>query len=244
MKGSIRAALAVVVVLAVAAAVAASLFFGRIVKAAVVAAGPKVLGAPVELGLVSVSPLTGSGTLRGLVIGNPPGFKTDHAVKVGSVEVKVKLASLMTDTIVVERVAVRDPELVWEIGSGGDSNLTRLQKNAQESAARLGGGESAPAAKPAPASKPSKSLLVEDFSVTGGRVGLASSLLGGKGLDAPLPAVHLTNLGGKGRSPAQVASQAFGAVTGSAQKAVSNIGSKALDSARTAVGGILSKMIK
>ena len=236
MKSAFRAAAALVLVLGVVAAGVVSLSLGRIIKAGVEAAGPKVLGAPVELGLVTVSPWSGRATLRGLVIGNPEGFKTPHAVRVGLVDAKVRLSSLFSDTVVVESVEVRDPELVWEVGNGG-SNLTRLQRNAEESAAKLGGG--GPKAAPAAPAKKGKSLLIERFDVTGGKVGLSATAFGGQGLTAPLPEVHLKDLGGKGKSPAEAAAQAFRAVTGAAQGAVANIGSKAVDAAASALGGLL-----
>lgn len=230
MKKTISAAIAAALVLGMIAVGIVSMSLGRIVKSAVEAAGPRVLGAPVTLGLVTIAPWSGRGTLHGLVIGNPEGFKSAHAVSVGAVDVEVELSSLLTDTIVVERVAVREPELIWEIGQGS-SNIARLQKNAQEAAAEYGGPDAAPAAASRPEKK-GKSLLIRDFSVTGGKVGLSATAFGSEGLSAPLPDVRLTNLGGKDRSPAQVASQAFAAITSSAQGAVANLGGKALDAAR------------
>ena len=243
MKNAFSAAIAAALVLLMVGLGVLSMSLGRIVKSAVEAAGPRVLGAPVTLGLVAISPWSGSGTLRGLVIGNPDGFKSPHAVSVRAVEVEVKLSSLLTDTIVVERVAVREPELIWEIGEGG-SNLTKLSRNAQESAEKLGGGKKEAAAPESGAAKKGKSLLIRDFSVTGGNVGLSATALGGQGLSAPLPDVHLTNLGGPGRSPAQVAAQAFGAITASAQGAVSNVGGKAIDAARGAAMKALGNFLK
>ena len=239
MKRALSALIAAALVLLMIGAGIVSLGLGRIVKTAVEAAGPRVLGAPVTLGLVTISPLSGSGTLRGLIIGNPAGFKSAHAASVVSIELQVKISSLLTDTIVIERLAVRDPELIWEIGQGS-SNLTRLQRNAQEAAVRYGGeGSEGPRSMSAP-DKNGKSLLIKDFSVTGGKVGLSATAFGGQGLNAPLPDIHLTGLGGKGRSPAEVASQALRAVTGSAQGAVANIGGKTLDQVRS----VLSSFFK
>jgi uncharacterized protein involved in outer membrane biogenesis len=240
MKKAYRAAFAAALVLLAIGVGVVSLSLGTIVKTAVTAAGPRMLGAPVELGLVTISPWSGRGTLRDLVIGNPEGFKSPRAVRVGAIEVTVKLSSLLTDTIVVESLAVREPELTWEIGQGG-SNLTRLQENAQAAAAKFGGGSSPAAAAP---SKPGKSLLIMDFTVTGGKVGLSANAFGGEGLSAPLPDVHLTNLGGKGRSPAEAAAEAFRAITNSAQGAVAGIGSKAIDAVRGAAFSALSSFFK
>jgi hypothetical protein len=86
--------------------------------------------------------------------------------------------------------------------------------------------------------------LIEDFSVTGGKVVLAATALSGRELGAALPDVHLTGLGGKGRSPADAAAQAFGAITGSAQGAVANIGGKAIDAARGAAASALGAFFR
>jgi uncharacterized protein involved in outer membrane biogenesis len=240
MKKAFRAGFAIALVLAVVGAGVLSLSLGKIVKAGVEAEGPALLGAPVRLGLVTVSPWSGRGVLRDLVIGNPEGFKSPSAIRVGSVDVTVRLSSLLTDTIVVERVSVREPELTWELGRES-SNITRLQQNAEASAAKLGGAPSA-AAGAAPAK--GKSLLIRDLTVTGGKVGLSATAWEGSGLSAPLPDVHLTDLGGPGRSPADAAAQAFAAVSSSAQGAVAGIGSKKLDDLRGAALSALGALFK
>lgn len=223
---------------------AASLWLGRGVKAAVEAFAPEILGAPVKVGMVTLAPWSGRGAVRGVVIGNPAGFKGEKAASLGSIEIAVRLSSLASDLIVVERVAASKPELVYEVGAGG-SNIARLHKNAEAAAARLG---AAGGGKAAAGAGPSKSLLIKEFSVEGGEVAMTASALGGGGLRLPLPAVRLTNLGGKGRTPAQVASQAWGAVSGAASRAVSGAGSKALEGATGAaadalksVGGLFKK---
>lgn len=241
MKKGFRAVFALVLVFAVIGAGVVSLTLGKIVKTAVEAAGPRVLGAPVTLGLATLAPWSGRGTLRGLVIGNPEGFKGARAARVDSIEIELKLASLLTDTIVVERLVVRGPEIVWEMGPGG-SNLTRLQRNAEAAAAKLAGGaDSSPAAA---SGKKGKSLLIRDLEITGGTVGLSASAFGDRTLSAPLPDVRLADLGGKGHSPAEAAAEALRAVTGSAQRGVSNIGAKTLDAAASAARTALSALFK
>jgi uncharacterized protein involved in outer membrane biogenesis len=240
MKKAVSAAIAAALVLLMIALGVIASSLGRVVKTAVETAGPRLLGAPVTVVSVSISPLSGRGTLRGLVIGNPEGFRSAHAVSVGSVELVLKLSSLLSDTVVVESLAVREPELIWEIGEGS-SNLLRLQRNAQEAAARYGGEASSAESKPA---QKGKSLLIRDFTVAGGKVALAATALGGQGLGAPLPDVHLTNLGGKGRSPAQVASEALAAITASARGAASDLGGKAADAARGAAMKALGDFLR
>lgn len=228
MKKALRALFLLIVILAVIAAAAASMWLGRGVKLAIERFGPGIIGAPVTIGSVVLAPWSGRGAISNLVIGNPPGFKGDRALSVGAVDVRIKLSSLVTDTIVVESVVVRDPEIFYELGPGG-SNLARLQKNAE-------GGKGQPSA-----SQGGKSLLIRDLKVSGGQVGAS---VAGAGVKAPLPAVELRDLGGKGRSPAEAVSEVLGAISGSAGKAVSNIGSKALNAATTQVLGRLGGLLK
>ena len=188
--------------------------------------GPRVLGAPVTLSSVTLAPWSGRGSLHGLVIGNPEGFKGTYALKVGEVTVALRLSTLMTDMVVIDRVVVRGPEIAYEMAAGS-SNLSRLQKNAEAAAARFGAGGDKPAAD----AKGDKAILIKDFLVTGGRVGLSAPGLGGEDLGVALPDVHLTDMGGKGKSPAETIALALRAVTGAAIQSVSRIGSKSLEAA-------------
>lgn len=239
MKVAFRAVFGLALVLLVVAAGVVSLSLGSLVKKAVVAAGPRLLGARVELDAVALAPWSGRGTLRGLVIGNPEGYKGAHAVKVGAVEIEVKLSSLFSDMVVVDRVVVREPEIVYEYGPAG-SNLSRLQKNAEESRGFAGGEAKAAPAKPAKG----KSLLIKDFSITGARMGLTATALGGQGLRADLPDIHLTDLGGPGRSPGEAAAQALRALGAEAQKAAAGAGSRALDQAAKSLAPALGDFLK
>lgn len=211
---ALKALLMFAVVLGVIVAGAVSLWLGRGVKLAVERYGPGLVGAPVTVGAVILTPWSGRGAIKDLVIGNPPGFKGARAVSVGSVEVKLRLSSLAGDTVVVDSVVVREPEIVYELGAGG-SNLARLQRNAEAAKPkeRSDPGEGAP----------TKSLLIKDLVVTGGKVGLAASALGGKDATIALPGIHLTDLGGKGRSPAQAVSQVLSALSASAAKAAASV---------------------
>ena len=227
-----RTALLFVVVLGVIAAGAASFWLGRGVKLAVERYAPGIVGAPVTVGAVMVAPWSGRGTVTNLIIGNPPGFNGAHALSVGSVEIDIKLSSLVTDTIVVESVVVRDPEVLFELGSSGN-NLSRLQRNAEE--AKAAGADASGR------SRGGKSLFIKDLIVTGGQVGLSVSALGAQGVKIPLPGVHLSNIGGKGRSPAEAASEVLGAIAASAGKAV---GPKVLDAAVSTFMGRLGGLLK
>lgn len=233
---ALKAALMFAVVLGVIAGAAASMWLGKGVKLAVETYGPGIVGAPVTVGSVMLAPWSGRGAIKNLVIGNPPGFKGAHALKVGSVAVRIKLSSLASDTIIVESVDVREPEILYEMSSGG-SNLSRLQRNAESAVGK-------PVAAPEGKAAPAKSMIIKELLVSGGQVGVSASALGQTGVTIPMPVVRLTDLGGKGRTPAQAVAQVLAAVSGSAARAVSGLGTKALTDAASSVIGQLGGLFK
>lgn len=180
----------VLVGLVVVAVVAISLSLDSTIKKAVETLGPKIAKVDVQLAGVKLSLLSGSGSLQGLVIGNPEGYKTANAISVGSSSVSLSPGSLLSDKIVVKSIRVEAPEITFEIGPGG-SNLQKIQANL---AATMGAGESP--SQPAPGElKPGKKLQVDEVVITGGKVTLGAALLGGKITEASLPEIRLKDLG-------------------------------------------------
>jgi hypothetical protein len=59
------------------------------IKKGVETFGPQIAKVPVKLDGVSLSLFSGSGAIKGLVVGNPEGYKTDHAMSVGMASVSV-----------------------------------------------------------------------------------------------------------------------------------------------------------
>src|SRR5689334_13522627 len=80
------------------------LFLDRIVQKGVEKVGPAITKVEVKLKDADLSPLSGSGELKGLVVGNPPVYKTASAINVGSVGIKVEPGSIMKDKLVVRSV--------------------------------------------------------------------------------------------------------------------------------------------
>ncbi|TBR24665.1 hypothetical protein EPO15_03700 [bacterium] len=218
-------ALAGLGVLALAGGLALSLAFGPAVKAAVETLGPQVAGVPMRLGSFSVSPLTGSVRLRGLVVGNPPGYKTPSAFELADIRVRVRLRSLLSDPVVVEHVIVRGAAATYEMGPGG-SNVAVIQRKA---ASFSGGGGKASGGGPG------KRLVIKDFRFEGGKARLSAGLLAGKALEVPIPDVRLKDIGGdRGTSPAAAAARILGAVTSSVAQAALEAGKGVGDVLKTA----------
>lgn len=187
MKKIILRLLVALVVLMILAVVGVAFFLDGAIKKGVETVGPQIAKVDVKLDGVSLSLLTGSGKIKGLVVGNPEGYKTPHAISVGSASLAISPGSVFSDKVVIKSIRVEAPEVIYELGAGGN-NLKRIQANVESF--------TGPADPNAPASdKASKKLQVDEFIITGGKVSLSASMLGGQSITGPLPDIHLTQLG-------------------------------------------------
>lgn len=184
-----------VIVLAIAAAVVFGLSkIGPIIQSAVNNYGPGITKTEVKLGDVNVSLFSAKATLKDFYLGNPKGFKSPEAMKVGSILVDVDESSLTQDTIVIDRIEVLRPQITYERTSRTD-NFQAILNNVTKGAAQ--GGKKSGASKSG-SSSGNKKIIIRDFQLTGGQVNLAASLLGqAKSIGTQLPDIHLTNIGEK-----------------------------------------------
>ena len=190
--------------------------------------------------------MSGSGSIKGLVVGNPQGFKTPSAIKVGTASLSLEPRSLLSDKIIVRSINVQGPEITFETDLR-NNNLKKIMANVQES---TGGGTKEPAKEPAKPqepgqpkeAKPAKKLEVDDFLISGGKVHVAVTALGGQSATIPLPDIHLQGLGTgpDGITPGELAKQVLAAIEkGAAQAAagaVTDIGKGALYLTKDAAG--------
>ncbi|MEI6377617.1 MAG: hypothetical protein WCO97_10530, partial [bacterium] len=153
-----------------------------------------------------LSPFSGSGRLNGFFVGNPEGFKGPFALKLGRVEVNVNKETLLADTIVVNSILIRNPEILLE-GTLTGNNLSKLLKNIESSTASSPSKEK----KETPESKnSSKKFIVKEVVISGTKLHLAASALGQNVEQTlPLPEIRLHNLGsgGSGISASDVTQQ-------------------------------------
>lgn len=183
MKKIIVRGLIVLVILVVVAVVVIGLSLGSIVKKGVETVGPQIAKVDIKLDSVSLSLLSGSGTIKGLLVGNPEGYKSPQAITVGLAGVSVSPGSVLSDKVVVRSVRVESPEITFE-GNPMNNNLSKILDNVN--AATGGGGQTSPQ----PEAKAGKKLQVDDFVITGAKVHV-----GAGGPVVSIPDIHLTNLG-------------------------------------------------
>jgi uncharacterized protein involved in outer membrane biogenesis len=225
-------------VLVAAAAICVGLFLDKAIKKSVETVGPQLTKVSITLDDVSLSILSGSGRIRGLVVGNPEGYKAPQAISVGTASLAVKPSSLFSDKIVVRSINVQAPEITFEGGVGGN-NLKQIQANVD--AATRGRGKSAPAPTPAPEKTgPSKKLQVDDFVITGGKIHILLTGMTGNAITVPLPDIHLSQLGTgpEGITPGELTRKVLDALLAKSVEAVgpamTDLSKRALDSAKEA----------
>ncbi len=87
--------------LVVAAVAVAFFFIGEIVGRGIEAGATRALGVETSVGLVRVGLLTGEFRARNLRVANPPGFETDHFLRLERLHFEVPPEILRAETIVV-----------------------------------------------------------------------------------------------------------------------------------------------
>ena len=159
----------------------------RLVHRAIVEQGSALIGAPIQLEGVHIDPRTGAGELRGLVIGNPPGFKTPHLLKVQRVRVQVDVSTLTQPVVVINAVEIEAPDVIYEKGAT-QTNIEALQTHL---ARQLQSGEPAPSGSGAAPKK----FIVERFQLLRPQAQASAAILQGRTVSLKLPEMDLRELG-------------------------------------------------
>ena len=245
------------VILAVAA-VAAIYFFGSTalnkgIKTGVEKYGPEVTQTSVRLDDVDLSILSGNGTLTGLYIGNPDGYKSENIFALGQIEIDVDARSVFGDKIIINKIIIQKPEISYE-KTLMSSNIKTLLKNieaytdsADENAPEP--EEAAPAEDGSAKQVVIKQLIIEDGTIF---VGLM-----GAGTTVPLPRIEMNNIGegGNKKSMAEVIDLVLtevlksigpaiadaGNLVGEGGKAALEQGEGALEKATDSIKGLFGK---
>lgn len=225
--------LAVIVVVAGAGLYYLFSNIGGIVKSAIETYGGAATQAKVSVDRVDLSLANGEGSLSKVFLGNPSGFATAQAMTVGMVSMKLDTSGItafppsVKYPIVIKEVVIASPNITYERGESG-GNLEKIQDNVQRYAGLAkpapGGQTPAPskpeANKPAGGEKAEPKFIIQNLYVRDGRIAISHTALRGNTLSAPLPTIHLTDIGKDkgGATPAEIAEKVVGAITQQASK--------------------------
>jgi uncharacterized protein involved in outer membrane biogenesis len=181
----------VLLVLVLAGVIALAFALDNVIRQAVVRAGPKITGVPVELNKVSLSLLNGEGSLEGFVLGNPPGYTSPSCIQFDQASLALEPGSLLADKVIVRHVRLTAPVITFE-GRLRGNNFSDLRKGMP--GGTESGAEQAEAEAPEDATG-SRKLQVNEFTLTGARLNVIIKELGGQPRSIVLPDIQLKDLG-------------------------------------------------
>ncbi len=178
-----------------------------LVKSAIETYGSEATQTTVRVGSVQIGLQDGSGTIRGLTVGNPQGFTSPQLFSLGEIATQIDLDSLSGDLVVIEHITVRAPEIFFELNQAGKSNLEALKQNLSSG----GSGSSASSASQSGVGAPK--LIIRKVLFVDGNIHAKVVPLS-KDYELKLPKIELSNLGGNsGATPAQIADQVLRVLT-------------------------------
>ncbi|MGH7235575.1 MAG: hypothetical protein ACREIO_04260 [Nitrospiraceae bacterium] len=205
-------------------AVVLHLWLGTLIKTGVEQVGPMVTGTSVTLKNVDIGLLAGRAQLEGLAVGNPQGFKAPTALKVGTARVRIKWGSVLSDRVVIEEITIDAPEVTYEGGLSKSNFSTILDHVQSSSSAGPSPKQDGPPAQPAPST--GKKFLIKELNLTNGRVAVSvgAGVMGNRSLSAPLPDIHLKDIGkdSGGATVGEALAAVFGALNKAGVQAVAS----------------------
>jgi len=190
----------IVVVVIVVAVVLLYSSLDAIVKAAIEKIGSDATGTRVRVNDVDISPTSGEGALRGFRVTNPEGFERDDAFRFDEITMKIDLATLTRDPVVIKEIVIQGPRIRYEFGSKG-TNVGEIQKNVE------GYSEDSEASE-------GPNFIIENLYFRDGEVNVAGAKLLKQGLTTPLPDLHMRDIGTEqnGATPAVLTKRVMGAL--------------------------------
>jgi hypothetical protein len=205
------AAVAVLLALAGAGAWLAFHYLDVLVKYALEHYGPDVAGVSVKVEEVRISTRDGRGSVRGVDIGNPPGFSAPRSLRLGEVRVALDAATVMDDVVRIHELAIEGAQVTYERGSKA-ANLDVIQRQIEAYAKR------ASAAAQGEGAAKKRRFIIDRITIRGARVLMTNPGLGGQGLTFDLPDLQLRDVGK--RQGGVTASEATAIVSGALQQRI------------------------
>lgn len=223
-------------------------YLGPIVKSAIETFGPQIVKVPIHVEKVDISLITGSASVKGLRVGNPPGYTTADAITLSGAAINLDPVSLFSKKILIKSVRIDSPQINYE-GSLTRSNLSTIMDNLNSTAPKKDQEKSPKPETMNTNDHPEPKIQIDDFLISGGKVKISLQAISKQGITLALPDMHLKDLGkeNEGLTPVEMTRSilrqvlsstihvATGAITNS-KKLLKNIGKT--------VGGEINSLIK
>ena len=218
MTGRWWAGLALVAMLAIGVAWWLNRGLDGIVQRAIGHYGSQMTGSRVAVDAVELRTVDGRGVIRGLVVGNPAGFRAPHAIKVGVIDVSLDARTIADPVVVIKRIVIESPDVIYEKGES-QTNFEAIQQHIAQalgtSANRSDSGTGS--------SSGSRRLIVQELVIRNARAQATAAGLAGQSISTTLPDITLRDIGREqgGVTPAQLGQIVTKALT---QRLVASLG--------------------
>lgn len=152
-----------------------------IVESGIEDSGSEILKTEVEVDDIDVSFFGASADMDGFIIYNPEGFSDEVAISLKGIEIEMDVKSLLSDQIVVNRIRVTNPEILFE-QKETKVNLRELSSNIEMSSD----------------DKSEKTIIIKEFILEQGKLKISSELEQKRSAEASVDRIVLTNIGESG----------------------------------------------
>lgn len=135
----------------------------------------------VDIKSVDMSLRTGEGIVKDFRLSNPKSFLPRRAIKVESIDFQVDQDTITGDQpIIIDVLNINTPIITYAVGNDYISNWNVIDQNLH---------------RPLSAPTPSRKMIIKDLYIRDGTVVVTHPLLRLRQVPAPLPAIHLNNVG-------------------------------------------------
>ena len=142
-------------------------YLDSIVKSGIEIVGSSVLGTAVTVDSVSLSPLSGQGSISGLRVANPEGFESQYAFELDSILVSINVNTIFTDAAEIESLIIMQPIITYETKITSDNIRTLLDNLSEEG--------SVPADSDV-AEDSGQQMIIREFRMVGSQLNFVSAL--------------------------------------------------------------------
>ncbi len=181
----IKRIIILVVLLAIFAFFAIGTGVNNLVKSGIEKGGTHLTDVPVTLKEASVAVMSGGGSLSGLKIANPDGFKSDAAITVENATLTLEPSTLMSKKMVIRELKVEQPSITYE-RTLSSSNLDKIMEAIQNKIPETQGDTD------------EARFQIDNFQILQAKVKVGLTALGGNGVELTLPDISLKDLGKDG----------------------------------------------
>lgn len=159
--------------------VIATFSIDRMVKNSIETIGSEMTGTSVTVDRVSISPLSGNGTIYGFRVANPDDFGQEDAISIGEISISLDLWSIFSDEIVINELIVDSPSVYVE-QQIPDNNLQLILTNVKNAT---------------PEQTSEKGMVIDYFVMRGGSAELYTEIGGERTANVEISEIELRDIG-------------------------------------------------